>query len=269
VFWAAHRLGAAISPANPAYTAPELAYQLNDACAIALVTFSALLPTALKAIEEVPAISPERVYLIDGTHHKSQQTVEEMIQKGRKDQEPLAPLNLKKGESKTRLAFLSYSSGTTGLPKGVMISHYNVLSNVLQAALVMKPFDDTKRDMTLAFLPFYHIYGTFSIDSLKLGLVYVLHTEIYLGNTCVVVPSFDFPSFLSYIEKYRLTKLFLVPPLAIRLVKDPLTEKYDLSSMEQITSGAAPLGGDTMNLMRSKFKGIVFKQCIPLLTALT
>ena len=98
--------------------------------------------------------------------------------------------------------------------------------------------------------------------SLITGLVYVLHAELYLGNTCVIVPAFDFPTFLSYIQKYRMTKLFLVPPLVVRLVKDPLTQKYDLSSLEQITCGAAPLGRDTMAMMRSKFKGIVFKQGI-------
>ena len=92
------------------------------------------------------------------------------------------------------------------------------------------------------------------------GLVYVLHTELYLGNTCVIIPAFNFPAFLSYIQNYRMTKLFLVPPIVVRLVKDALTAKYDLSSLEQITSGAAPLGSDTMAKMRSKFKGIVFKQ---------
>lgn len=98
--------------------------------------------------------------------------------------------------------------------------------------------------------------------NLTKGLVFVLHTEVYLGNTLVIVPAFNFPVLLSYIQDYRMTKLFLVPPVVIRLVKDSLTDKYDLSSLEQITCGAAPLGSDTMSLMRSKFKGIIFKQGI-------
>ena len=96
------------------------------------------------------------------------------------------------------------------------------------------------------------------------GLVYVLHTELYLGNTCIIVPAFDFPTFLSYIERYDITKLFLVPPIVLRLVKDSLTLNYDLSSLEQITCGAAPLRSDTIAAMRSKLKGIIFKQGIRL-----
>src|SRR6266496_726785 len=92
------------------------------------------------------------------------------------------------------------------------------------------------------------------------GLVYVLHAELYLGNTCVIVPAFDFLKFLSYIQNYRMTKLFLVPPIIVRLVKDSITQKYDLSSLEQIICGAAPLGSDTMVMMRTKFQGIVVKQ---------
>ena len=119
VFWATHRLGAAVSPANPAYGPSELAYQLKDSGAIALVTSSALLSTALEAIKDLPAIQANRVYLIDGQTHKTQKTVEQLIRNGRK-MKALTALKLAKGEAKRKLAFICYSSGTTGLPKGVM-----------------------------------------------------------------------------------------------------------------------------------------------------
>ena len=154
-------LGAAVSPANPGYGAAELAYQLKDSGATVLITSSSLLSTALKAIQDTPAIPVERLYLIDGDNHSSHKTVEQLIQLGQQVGTPLSPLKLKPGEGKTRLAFICYSSGTTGLPKGVMISHYNVMANVLQVTLLMKNFDDVKRDISLVLLPLYHIYGTF------------------------------------------------------------------------------------------------------------
>src|ERR1700734_555157 len=154
-------LGAAVSPANPGYGAAELAYQLKDSGATVLITSSSLLFTALKAIQDTPAIPLERLYLIDGENHSSHKTVEQLIQLGQQVGTPLSPLKLKPGEGKTRLAFICYSSGTTGLPKGVMISHYNVMANVLQVTLLMKNFDDVKRDISLVLLPLYHIYGTF------------------------------------------------------------------------------------------------------------
>ena len=171
VFWATQILGGAVSPANPAYNASELGYQLKDSGSMALVTSSSLLPIALKAIQDAPAISPDRVYIIDEKHHKSHKTVEELIQQGNRFDIVLSPLKLKSGEGKTRMALICYSSGTTGLPKGVMISHYNMIANVLQTWLLQKEFDDKKRDITLALLPFYHIYGTF------LGATNLIHVR--------------------------------------------------------------------------------------------
>lgn len=154
-----HKLGAAVSTANPGYGASELAYQLKDCDVTALITSTALLPTALKAIEEYRSISPNRVFLIDGKANNTQKTIEQLIRNGRNSKKPLAPLKLARGDAKRRLAFICYSSGTTGLPKGVMISHYNVISNVLQITLLFKDFDARKRDVTLCMLPLYHIYG--------------------------------------------------------------------------------------------------------------
>jgi long-subunit acyl-CoA synthetase (AMP-forming) len=149
-----------VSPANPAYNASELAYQLKDSKSVALITSSSLLGTALKAIESTPTISREQIFLIDVEDHPSHKTVEQLIRKARKGL-PLPRLKMKPGEGKTRLAFISYSSGTTGLPKGVMISHYNVIANVLQLTLHSKEFDNQSREITLTLLPLYHIYGTF------------------------------------------------------------------------------------------------------------
>jgi len=157
-------LGGAISPANPAYAACELEYQLRDSEATALVTSSNLLPAALKAIETLPAIRADRVYVIDGKRHKSQKTIQQLIEAGRQSKSALGPLQLAKGEGKKRLAFVSYSSGTTGLSKGVMISHYNVISNVLQLTLYTKS-EDNKRDVTLGLLPLFHIYGKIWFES--------------------------------------------------------------------------------------------------------
>jgi 4-coumarate--CoA ligase len=83
---------------------------------------------------------------------------------------------------------------------------------------------------------------------------------MFLGNTLIIISAFDFNELLSYIQEHKMTKLYLVPPIVVRLVKDPATAKYDLSRMEQITCGAAPLASDTMAMLRSKFNGVAFKQ---------
>src|SRR5947207_2512578 len=127
------------------------------------------------------------------------------------------------------LIALPYSSGTTGLPKGVMLTHYNLVANMCQ----MDGLDYFHRDDTLlCVLPLFHIYG----------LVVVLNMGLHLGATIVTMPRFDLEQFLGLIQKYRVTLSHIVPPIVLKLAKDPSVEKYDLSSLKMIFSGAAPLG---------------------------
>jgi acyl-CoA synthetase (AMP-forming)/AMP-acid ligase II len=133
----------------------------------------------------------------------------------------------------TDVVALPYSSGTTGLPKGVMLTHRNLVANLCQAANA-ENFDGFKEpDTIIAVLPFFHIYGLVVI--MKLGL-----SE---GATVVSMPRFDFQEFLVAMGKYRVTIAPLVPPIVLGMVKHPALEQYDLSNVRLVFSGAAPLGG--------------------------
>jgi acyl-CoA synthetase (AMP-forming)/AMP-acid ligase II len=126
------------------------------------------------------------------------------------------------------VAALPYSSGTTGAPKGVMLTHRNLVAMLL----AMHPVEGTtERDVTIAVLPFFHIYG----------LALILCLGLYRGATLVVFPRFQMEQFLAAVERWRVTRLPLVPPLVLRLVREPMVDRFDLSSVRVAVSGAAPL----------------------------
>jgi acyl-CoA synthetase (AMP-forming)/AMP-acid ligase II len=129
------------------------------------------------------------------------------------------------------LAYLPYSSGTTGLPKGVMISHRNLVANLCQVRAVHRV---RPADVILAALPWFHIFGL--LTSLNLAL--------REGAAIVTAPRFELAEFLRLVQEYRVTHVTVVPPIVLALAKQPAVADYDTSSLRLIVSGAAPLGAE-------------------------
>lgn len=145
--------------------------------------------------------------------------------------------DLQTPEELDRVVALNYSSGTTGFAKGVMITHRNYVSNACQSLCFSKNLDGSlKRRLQIALLPMYHAaaQSTYCISSVK------SRSSIY------IMPKFDFLKMLEYVQKYRIRDLNLAPPIVVAMAKHPATKKYDLSSVENVTCGAAPLGREIM-----------------------
>ncbi|MGH2391590.1 MAG: AMP-binding protein, partial [Chloroflexota bacterium] len=205
----------------PTYTAHELAFQLEDADAVHLLTIPALLE---RAHEANPRRRLREIFVL-GEKAAGATPFADLL--GGTDEPPDVPIDARRD-----LAILPYSSGTTGLPKGVMLTHYNLVANVLQTAATEPDLSEDSR--LLAVLPFYHIYGQ----------VVVLYMGLHLGATIITMPRFDLETFLQVIQNYKIDHANLVPPIILALAKHPLVSQYDLSSLRTVFSGAAPLGDE-------------------------
>ncbi|WP_405985804.1 4-coumarate--CoA ligase family protein [Streptomyces sp. NBC_00872] len=217
VFYAATRAGASVTTAHPLATAEELATQLRDSAARWIVTVSALLDVARRSAELVGGI--EEIFVCDrAVGHRS---VLDMA----RSTAPEPAVTIDPGED---IAALPYSSGTTGVPKGVMLTHRSIATNLAQ----LEPAVPMKRgDRILAVLPFFHIYG----------LTALMNAPLRHGATVVVLPRFDLDQFLKAIEKHRINGLYVAPPIVLALAKHPAVARYDLSSLDYVLSAAAPL----------------------------
>ena len=148
---------------------------------------------------------------------------------------------------------IPFSSGTTGRSKGVVLSHRNITTNIRQTIAMEGKYalPEYTRSGSLGVmccpLPFFHIYG------LLVGML----MPAQLGVPCVFTSAFDLELFLSIIQQYRVTRAYIVPPIAIGLAKHPLVEKYDLSSLETLMSGAAPMGAGLPAAVSRRLRCIV------------
>lgn len=259
VNWGIHRLDGISTPANAAYSADELRHQLTNAGAKALFTVLPLLDVAVAGAKKA-GIDRSKIYLLpmpgddESRYPKDIKTFAQLLEAG-KDLPELEPLKWEKGQGARQTAFLCYSSGTSGLPKGVMISHRNVVANTIQ----IKLYDGVDRakngkgyhEAALGLLPQSHIYG----------LIVICHCSTYLGDTVIVLPRFEINSYLNSIQKYKINTLYIVPPIIINMVKQKeLCAKYDLSSVKGLFTGAAPLGAETAQDLSKQYPSWKIRQ---------
>jgi acyl-CoA synthetase (AMP-forming)/AMP-acid ligase II len=219
------RAGATATTINVLFTAKDIAKQLTDSKASMVVTVSALLPQAEEAAAAVGLGSDALVVLDgDGSAATGHPSAEDLLASGASTPEvSFAP--------SSHLAVLPYSSGTTGNPKGVMLTHRNLIANVAQ----IRPLHGmVPEDVVLAVLPFFHIYG----------LTVLLNAALHARARLVIMRSFDLEKFLANIQDHRCTIAFIAPPVAVALAKHPLIDSYNLSSLQVVMSGAAPLDAD-------------------------
>jgi 4-coumarate--CoA ligase len=210
--------GGTVTTVNPTYGPEEIAYQLRDAGASLAVTIGMFLPAVRKAAESSDVTE---VYTIDPTEDAP--WIAELIG------EPFTgTVELNPAED---VAVLPYSSSTTGLAKGVMLTHRNLVANVMQT----KPGSDMGDDeVVIAVLPFFHIYG----------MQVLMNCVLDNGSTLVTMPRFDLEQFLSLIQQHQVTRAYVVPPIVLALAKHPAVDNYDVSTVRQIVSGAAPMGAE-------------------------
>ena len=216
-FHAVASLGGVVTPVNPLYTVEELRKQLEDSRAKYLVTVPPLIERAREAAE-------------------GRDLRETFVFGEAEGATPFAALLEADGEPpaveidpREDLVALPYSSGTTGVCKGVMLTHRNLVANLAQDR---GAGHDWGGETLICVLPLFHIYGMSALMSHGLAC----------GATVVTLPRFDFEQVLQVMQEHRVTLGHFVPPIVLALSKSPLVDAYDLSSLHTVFSGAAPLG---------------------------
>ncbi len=229
VFHGILRAGATATTVNSLFTGDEIAKQLRDSGATMLFTVSPLMEAAKAGAAQV-GMDDDHVVVLDGV--EGHPNLLDLFADG------AAPPEVR-FDADTHLAVLPYSSGTTGVPKGVMLTHRNLVANVCQS----RPMITVRgHDRLLAVLPFFHIYG----------MTVLLNAALYNRGCLVTMPRFDLQDFLRTVSEFRCTYLFIAPPIAVALAKHPMVDDYDLGSVDTVFSGAAALDAQLGNMVAKR-----------------
>ncbi|GAA5823842.1 hypothetical protein JCM11251_003318 [Rhodosporidiobolus azoricus] len=243
LLFAGQAAGLVVSTANAGYTPSELAHQLEVSGATIVLAASELLETTAKAMKEV-GLGMDKIFVLPDAKGE----MPKKLPTGARSWEELngsegfEPVTFTEKQAKEDIAYLPFSSGTTGKGKGVALSAYNCTTCMLQTASTPDLFD--RADIVLSCLPLSHIFG----------LIVQLHLNLYNGGTLVILPKFDLVQALEAIQKYKISTALIVPPIALALAKHPIVDKYDLSSLRFILSGAAPLSANLQQAVAARLK---------------
>ncbi len=220
VFHGILRANAIVTSVNSLYTPGELAHQLADSRAKLLFTISPFLDRASAAAAEV-GLPADAIIVLDGAEGHA--SLRDLL--ATTAEPPVQTV------TSADTAVLPYSSGTTGRAKGVILTHRNLVANLQQISPLGKVTADTR---ILAVLPFFHIYG----------MTVMMNQGLHKRATVVTMPRFDLPEFLRIISEHRVGRVYIAPPVAVALAKHPIVDQYDLSCIDVIFSGAAPLDAE-------------------------
>ncbi|XP_007016849.2 PREDICTED: 4-coumarate--CoA ligase-like 7 [Theobroma cacao] len=244
-FFAVTAIGAIATTANPIYTVNELSKQIKDSIPKLVVTVPEL-------FDKVKDFKLPVIFL-----------------GSKRNQQPYDPKDIPKilsfhdllglagnvtefpavSVKQTDTASLLYSSGTTGVSKGVVLTHRNFIAASLMVTVDQELAGDMHR-VFLCVLPMFHVFG----------LAVIMYGQLQKGNALVSMAKFDFGLFLRNVEKYRATHLWVVPPIVLAMAKQSVVKNFDLSSLKQIGSGAAPLGKELMEECARNFPQAVVLQ---------
>lgn len=251
-------VGGIVVQTNPLYTERELEYQMKDSGAKAIITLDILYPRISKVIDQtglqhviVTAIKEylpfPKNWLYPFVQKKQYQVVVHLKHEGSVHlwteilKAPPHPLTAVEFNFAEDLALLQYTGGTTGLPKGVMLTHKNLVSNVTMCKswfYKCRPGEDS----ILGIIPFFHVYG----------MTVVMLLAVMLASKMILLPKFDAKTTLNTIHKQKPTLFPGAPTIYIGLLNHPELKKYDLSSIDSCLSGSAPLPVE----VKEKFEAI-------------